>query len=219
MNSDDRLMLVARRRSLRTAFVTSAIWMAGSIGAFAQGPAVESFSYPAGSVSGRDGGSGWLGAWGVPGTSTAPVIGGGLAYGGLSVAGGALIDSSGSSHAGTRKWFNPSTAFADGATVWFSCLLRYDTSHNSDILVLPFGNKGMSSEGYGIAINTRATANAATWGTIPTYSSARVIRTGVSADPPPPPVYVEPSGMERQFLLSGVSSFLPRRIATPSMSG
>jgi hypothetical protein len=134
----------------------------------AWGQSAETFSYPAGSLAAQNGGSGWLGAWSAPSGKTTPLVNSaGLNYAGLATSGGTLLDSSGSDFAATRKWFDPATAYADGSTVWFSCLLRYDTSHNSDMLVLPFGEKGKSTEGYGIAINTRVTANASSWGDDP----------------------------------------------------
>lgn len=124
----------------------------------------EAFAYPAGTLVGRNGGTGWLGAWSSIGTTTSPVLSAtGLTYPGYITSGGAVTDTGGTSYAAVRKWFDPATPFANGTTIWFSCLLRYNVSHNSDILVLPFGKSGATSDGFGVAINTRPTANSSTW--------------------------------------------------------
>jgi autotransporter-associated beta strand protein len=128
----------------------------------------ESFDYPAGSLDGQSGGSGWLGAWAASPAATAPPLASpGLTYQNLTSSGVAVLDNSGSTYSGSRQWFDPAVPFANGAQVWFSCLLRYDVSHNSDILMLPFGNKGSSSGGVGVAVNSRPTANSTTWGNDP----------------------------------------------------
>ena len=61
---------------------------------FAQGQTnvAESFAYPAGSLAAQNGGSGWLGAWTIPGTSNAPIVSGNLTYPGLSTSGSGLLD-------------------------------------------------------------------------------------------------------------------------------
>jgi autotransporter-associated beta strand protein len=153
--------------SLRATCSVAPLLLFGLAQAWGQVATEDAFDYPTGSLAGQNGGSGWLGAWTTPAGSSAPLVATGLSYPALTVAGGGLVDGGGSAYAGTRKWFDPATPFSNGSTVWFSCLLRYDTSHNSDMLVLPFGEKGKSTEGFGIAINTRVTANASTWGSDP----------------------------------------------------
>jgi hypothetical protein len=142
--------------------------MLGVLNASGQTPATESFSYATGSLAAQNGGSGWMGAWTTPPTATSPLVSTtGLAYPNLVTSGGAVVDTGGSTYSGTRQWFDPAVAFPNGTTIWFSCLLCYNINHNSDILVLPFGSKGSTSSGIGVAINTKPTPSSATTGTDP----------------------------------------------------
>ena len=156
--------IMATTRYFQTGFLFAALSVA-RLGA--QTPSEESLAYANGTLAGHNGGSGWLGAWTVPGTATSPLINSGLAYPNLVTAGGAVVDTGGSTYSGTCQWFDPAVAFANGTTIWFSCLLRYNINHDSDILMLPFGSKGSSSSGIGVAINTKPTPSSATTGNNP----------------------------------------------------
>ncbi len=125
--------------------------------------AEERFAYSnAANLVGQSGGSGWLSNWlaiGSPTPVSSPVItSSGLSYPGYVSAGGALRDNGGS-FAATRQWFTPASGFVNGAVVWFSCLIRATNTSTSDTLVLPFGDKGSSTSGHGIALATKAAAN------------------------------------------------------------
>jgi hypothetical protein len=126
----------------------------------------DGFAYTnAANLLGQSGGTGWVGNWlaiGSPTPATAPVITStGLSFNGYTTAGGAIQDSGGA-FAATRQWFAPTTGFANGTTLWFSCLVRANNTSTSDTLVLPFGDKGSTTSGHGIAFAAKATANAST---------------------------------------------------------
>ncbi len=126
----------------------------------------DGFAYTNGAnLVGQSGGSGWLGNWlaiGSPTPATSPLITStGLDFPGYTSTGGALRDTGGA-FAATRQWFTPATGFANGTTIWFSCLVRATNTSTSDTLVLPFGDKGSTTSGHGIAFATKATANGST---------------------------------------------------------
>lgn len=131
----------------------------------ALGQSSDGFDYPAGSLTGQNGGTGWLGTWlsiGSPTPATSPaVVATGLSYLGYATAGGSIQDAGGA-FAATRQWFTPTTGFTNGTTIWFSCLVRANNTSTSDTLVLPFGDKGSPTSGHGIAFATKATANGST---------------------------------------------------------
>ena len=155
--------LVLIREMFRVTSSVAALMLLGSPDSRGQTLSEDKFSYPAGTLSGQNGGSGWLGSWlsiGSPTPTTSPsVTSSGLTFPAYTTAGGALLDDGGS-YAATRQWFNPAAGFANGTTVWFSCLVRADNLSTSDTLVLPFGDKGSTTSGHGIAFATKATANA-----------------------------------------------------------
>jgi hypothetical protein len=126
-------------------------------------PAHDGFAYTnAANLVGQSGGSGWLGNWLSISTATSPTITStGLSFTGYTTSGGAIQDAGGA-FAATRQWFTPATGFANGTNLWFSCLVRANNTSTSDTLVLPFGDKGSSTSGHGIAFATKATANAST---------------------------------------------------------
>jgi autotransporter-associated beta strand protein len=160
--------VIGKRSLLQPAWALGCAILLTTLPTQGQTPATESLSYATGSLAAQNGGSGWMGAWTTPPTATSPLVSTtGLAYPNLVTTGGAVVDTSGSTYSGTRQWFDPTVAFANGTTIWFSCLLRYNVNHNSDILVLPFGSKGSTSSGIGVAINTKPTPSSATTGTDP----------------------------------------------------
>lgn len=148
-------------------FLVLLVLQLAAISARTQTLGSDSFSYAGGaSLTGQNGGSGWLAAWAsAPGSGNITVNATGLTYAGLTNTGGALVDADGSSHANGRQWFTPAVAFTNGTTIWFSGLLRYDVNNTSDILFLPFGQSNSATAGYGVAISAKPQANAASAGT------------------------------------------------------
>ena len=152
------VILIAARFGLKRS--VTFLMLLGALNARAQSS--DAFDYPAGNLTGQNGGTGWLGTWlsiGSPTPATSPAVTTtGLSYPGYTTAGGALLDSGGS-YAATRQWFAPATGFANGTTIWFSCLVRANNTSTSDTLILPFGDKGSPTSGHGIAFATKASAN------------------------------------------------------------
>jgi hypothetical protein len=154
---------------MRLASIVSlaAFWFAIVASPFARAQAThDGFAYTnVANLVGQSGGTGWLGNWlaiGSPTPATSPVITStGLSFTGYTTAGGAIQDTGGA-FAATRQWFTPATGFANGTTLWFSCLVRANNTSTSDTLVLPFGDKGSTTSGHGIAFAAKATANAST---------------------------------------------------------
>jgi hypothetical protein len=98
-----------------------------ALGAAAQADVIasESFDYPAGSITGAAGGTGWSLPWEGTGTVTTP----GHAYQNLAVSGNKLTTTGNNSGA-----FRPlsSTLGADGTTVWISFLANLATPTGTD---------------------------------------------------------------------------------------
>jgi hypothetical protein len=143
----------------------------------------ESFSYTNGaSLTGQKGGSGWLGAWTAgSGTISAFTVGEGLTYPGFSSSGNAIQDASGSEFNNGRQWFDPDTTFTNGTTIWFSCLVKYNINHNSDLTIVPFGKSDSKQNGYGVTVNCRPAANLSQDGSPRAYIRADGSNLGIGA--------------------------------------
>jgi hypothetical protein len=147
--------------------------------------AKEPFDYSlAAPLTGQNGGTGWRGTW-LASSIDPFVVNTGLTHPNLVTTGNALRDTSGTRFANSRQWFDPANPIPDGTTVWFSILVSYNLNHNSDLLILPFGDSAetQNTNGIGVAINTRLTASGSTDGNARVYLRNAYSNFGIGGSP------------------------------------